>query len=136
MASSAAAEQERAVPAAAADRNRRVLLVEDNTEVGAFAERMLDDLGYAATWTPSAASALELLDGGAGRFDVVFSDVVMPGKSGLELGREVRRRFPDLRVVLTSGYGEVLASDGCQGFELLRKPYSAENLSRVLRPDR
>ena len=113
-----------------------MLLVEDNTEVGAFAERMLDDLGCAATWAPSAASALELLDGGAGRFDVVFSDVVMPGMSGLELGREVRRRFPDLRVVLTSGYGEVLASDGCQGFELLRKPYSAENLSRVLRPGR
>ena len=133
-----AAAEDRTVPAAAAaeGRNRRVLLVEDNTEVGAFAERMLDDLGFAATWAPSAASALELLDGGAGRFDVVFSDVVMPGRSGLDLGREVRRRFPDLRVVLTSGYSEALASDGCEGFELLRKPYSAETLSRALRPDR
>jgi CheY-like chemotaxis protein len=133
----AAAKEERTVPAGAAPegRNRRVLLVEDNTEVGAFAERMLGDLGLAATWAPSAASALELLDEGAGRFDVVFSDVVMPGKNGLELGQEIRRRYPDLRVVLTSGYSEALASGGTQGFELLRKPYSAENLSRVLRPN-
>jgi len=43
-------------------RNRRVLLVEDNAEVGAFAERMLDDLGYAATWARSATPP------GAGRW--------------------------------------------------------------------
>jgi DNA-binding NtrC family response regulator len=67
------------------------------------------------------------------RFDIVFSDVVMPGMSGLELGQEIRRRFPSLPVVLTSGYSHVLAEDGPSGFELLHKPYAAEELSRILR---
>ena len=67
------------------------------------------------------------------RFDVVFSDVVMPGMSGIELGQEVRRRYPGLPVVLTSGYSHVLAEEGRHGFELLQKPYAAEEVSRVLR---
>jgi len=53
--------------------------------------------------------------------------------SGVELGQEIRRRHPGLPVVLTSGYREVLAQEGRHGFELLQKPYAAEQLSRVLR---
>ena len=94
---------------------------------------MLEDLGYEATWAPDAAAALRLLEEDVGRFDVVFSDVVMPGMTGLELGQEVRRRWPGLRFVLTSGYSHVLANSGTQGFELVQKPYSAEGLARVLR---
>lgn len=69
----------------------------------------------------------------AGRFDVVFSDVVMPGMTGIELGQEIRKRYHDLPVVLTSGYSHVLAQNGTYGFELLHKPYSVEQLSRILR---
>jgi DNA-binding NtrC family response regulator len=65
-------------------------------------------------------------------FDAVFSDVVMPGKNGVELAQEIKRRFPNLPVVLTSGYSHVLAQEGSHGFELLQKPYSAEQLSRIL----
>ncbi|MFC7739318.1 response regulator [Roseomonas sp. GCM10028921] len=115
---------------------RNVLLVEDNTQVGEFARQMLEDLGYVPTWAPNAKAALDLLEGDASRFDVVFSDVVMPGMNGVELGKEIRRRWPSLPVVLTSGYSHVLANDGAQGFELLNKPYSAEGLSRVLRSSR
>jgi FixJ family two-component response regulator len=57
----------------------------------------------------------------------------MPGMSGIDLGHEIRRRHPDLPVVLTSGYSDVLAEEGRHGFELLQKPYAAEELSRVLR---
>jgi DNA-binding LytR/AlgR family response regulator len=53
--------------------------------------------------------------------------------SGLELGRLIRQRYPKLPVVLTSGYSHVLAEEGRHGFELLQKPYAAEELSRVLR---
>jgi DNA-binding NtrC family response regulator len=63
----------------------------------------------------------------------VFSDVVMPGIGGVELGQEIRRRYPGLPVVLTSGYSHVLAEEGRHGFELLHKPYAADELSRVLR---
>ena len=74
-----------------------------------------------------------MLEREASRFDVVFSDVVMPGMSGVDLGREVRRLYPDLPVVLTSGYSNVLAEEGRHGFELLHKPYAMDEVSRVLR---
>ena len=112
---------------------RKVLVVEDNVEVGNFSTQLLRDLGYATTWASTADEALALLgDDGAG-FDVVFSDVVMPGMNGVELGRIIRGRWPALPVVLTSGYSHVLVEDARHGFELLRKPYAVEDLSRILR---
>jgi PAS domain S-box-containing protein len=111
---------------------RRVLVVEDNTEVGQFSTQILEDLGYVTTWAANADEALRLLSKTPDGFDIVFSDVVMPGMSGVDLGHEIRRRYPDLPVVLTSGYSHVLAEEGRHGFELLHKPYAAEELSRVL----
>jgi PAS domain S-box-containing protein len=113
-----------------------VLLVEDNIEVGEFARQLLEDLGYMATWAPNAQDALAILEQRADRFDMVFSDVVMPGMNGVVLAHEIRRRWPNLRVVLTSGYSHVLANGGAQGFDLLHKPYSVEGLSKALRSGR
>ena len=56
----------------------------------------------------------------------------MPGMTGIELAQEIRRRHADLPVVLASGYSHVLSEHGSYGFELLQKPYSIEQLSRVL----
>ena len=67
-------------------------------------------------------------------FDLVFSDVVMPGDmSGVDLGQALRRSRPELPVVLTTGYSETLADGVTDGVALLRKPYSIEALSRILR---
>lgn len=114
-----------------AGHSKRVLIVEDNEEVGSFAARLLEDLGYRPDWARSAEEALEMLEAGK-EFDVIFSDVVMPGMGGMELARLLRDRDPDLPVVLTSGYSTVLAEEGRQGFELLQKPYAAEELSQAL----
>ncbi|MGI3899347.1 MAG: ATP-binding protein [Janthinobacterium lividum] len=111
---------------------RRVLIVEDNIEIGRFAKHLLDDLGYHTLWVPNADEALAQLATEAARFDVVFSDVVMPGMSGIDLAHEVRRRYPHLPVVLTSGYSHVLAQEGPHGFDLVHKPYSAEQVSQAL----
>ncbi|MBY9063353.1 PAS domain S-box protein [Sphingomonas yunnanensis] len=133
---------EQAEPESDAEANARgngafVLIVEDNPEVGNFATQALQELGYDTRLASDAQKALAALrDSGSGDgsgFDVVFSDVVMPGMSGIELGQEVRRLYPDLPVVLTSGYSTVLAQNGTHGFELLQKPYSMDELSRVLR---
>ena len=113
-------------------RGRRVLVVEDNVEIGRFSTQLLQDLGYETTWAANAVEALSCLEKGPG-FDVVFSDVVMPGINGVELGQEIQRRYPGLPVILTSGYSHVLAEKGHHGFELLQKPYAAEELSLVLR---
>jgi FixJ family two-component response regulator len=63
----------------------------------------------------------------------VFSDVVLPGISGLDMARIIRARYPGLPVVLTSGYRDVIARDGDDDFELVPKPYSMDTISRVLR---
>ena len=110
-----------------------VLVVEDNLEVGRFATQILEDLGHKTVWATNAEEALVEIERIPFRFDAVFSDVVMPGMGGIALARLLRERCPDLPVVLTSGYSHVLAQDDAHGFELLRKPYSAEELGRVLR---
>jgi CheY-like chemotaxis protein len=129
----ATGDEERGATPEEEGRGRRVLVVEDNLEVGQFSTQLLQDLGYETTWAANASEALKLLEEDASRFDIVFSDVVMPGMSGVELGREIRRRYPYLPVVLTSGYSHVLAEEGRHGFELLHKPYAVEDVSRVLR---
>jgi CheY-like chemotaxis protein len=110
-----------------------VLLVEDNQHVGEFAAQLIGDLGYGNMWVPSAQEALALVEAEPDKFDMVFTDVVMPGISGIELAETLRSRFPELPVVLTSGYSHILATEGSHGFELLQKPYTADGLARVLR---
>ncbi|WP_241509517.1 response regulator [Pseudomonas ovata] len=111
----------------------RVLVVEDNADVGAFTVQTLTELGYQTRWALNAEEALQALQAAGGGFDVVFSDVMMPGLDGVELAREIRRRHAGLPVVLTSGYSHVIARHGTHGFELLHKPYSIDQLSHVLR---
>jgi len=109
-----------------------LLVVEDNLDVGRFATQILQDLGNETVWATNAEEALAEIEKVPFRFDVVFSDVVMPGMGGIALAEELRRRMPDLPVVLTSGYSHVLSQDASHGFELVHKPYSAEELSRML----
>ena len=66
------------------------------------------------------------------RFDVVFSDIVMPDMTGLDLAQAVRDRGIGVPVVLTTGYSEALSQDGKIDFELVQKPYAIDQLSRVL----
>jgi two-component system NtrC family sensor kinase len=109
-----------------------VLVVEDNIEVGRFAADALTELGYATTLVDNAMDALAELTRDASAFDVVFSDVMMPEMTGLDLAQEIRRRQFDVPIVLTSGYSHMLSQSGAYGFELLQKPYSADQLSRIL----
>jgi DNA-binding NtrC family response regulator len=111
----------------------RVLVVEDNAQVGEFSLQLLNDLGYRTVLASNAESALQMIEKEPNGFDVVFSDVVMPGLDGVTLGQRIRQRLPHMPFVLTSGYSQVLNNEGQHGFELLQKPYSIDDLSRVLR---
>ena len=126
----------RTAPEVAADQPRgggRVLVVEDNPQVGEFAEQALADLGYETTLATDAADALEHLRRNREGFDIVFTDVVMPGMGGVELAAEIGKQWPDLPVVLTTGYSHVLAREADHDLPLLRKPYSIEALAATLR---
>ena len=121
-----------AMPLGIGRRHGVALLVEDDPEVAALTREMLSFLGFEVVHAASADAALGALANGR-RVDVVFSDIMMPGgMSGLELGREIRRRQPDLRIVLTTGFSEAAADMRTSEFVLLLKPYSAEALSRAL----
>ncbi|MBA2932905.1 response regulator [Sphingomonas sp. CGMCC 1.13654] len=113
-----------------------ILIVEDNDQVGEFASHLLGDMGFMTRRAANAREAIVILEREHDLIDIVFSDVIMPGMDGVELGRQVRRRWPELTVVLTSGYSHVLADDARHGFALLHKPYSVDELSRVLRDAR
>ncbi len=112
---------------------KRILLVEDNDAVGQFARSLLEELGQIVTWVQNGGAALELLSVARDKIDLVFTDVIMPGMNGLELARYIGERWPDLEVVLTTGYSHVLAEETGHGFALLRKPYSVDGLIGILR---
>ena len=108
----------------------RVLVVEDDTLVAELAAGMLHEMGFEATVAHSAKEALDRLTGGE-KPRLVFTDIVMPGGiSGIELAQKVRKRFPELPILLTTGYSEQVG--GSHGFPVLQKPYELDSLASAL----
>jgi PAS domain S-box-containing protein len=108
----------------------RVLVVEDDTFVAELAADMLSELGFHTTVAHSAKEALERLAAGD-KPKLVFSDIVMPGGiTGIELARKVRERFPELPILLTTGYSEQVAAS--HGFPVLQKPYQLDALANAV----
>ncbi|HEY0330749.1 MAG TPA: ATP-binding protein [Rhodopseudomonas sp.] len=108
-----------------------LLLVEDHPDVAAVAADYAQQCGFEVIEADSAEAAVELLNR---RRDIrlVFSDIVMPGMSGLELGRLIREHHPDIAVVLASGYSDRSATALEEGFPLLQKPYTLDALRQAL----
>jgi signal transduction histidine kinase len=118
--------------AAGGGQGRRVLLVEDDDAVAAGVGHMLRDLDYVYVRSESAASALTALER-AEAFDIILSDMIMPGgMDGLTLAQEVRRRWPGTPIVLMTGFSEAAAAAGEAGLTVLNKPYGVAELARVL----
>jgi PAS domain S-box-containing protein len=111
----------------------QVLVVEDDDEVAALTVEMIHQLGYDTTRVASAEAALGAL---ADRrsVDIVFSDVMMPGRmNGVELAQEIRRRRPNLPVLLTSGYADAARRKaGAQQIKIIPKPYRIDELRDAL----
>jgi PAS domain S-box-containing protein len=108
----------------------RVLVVEDDMFVAELAADMLGELGFESIVTHNATEALDRLAAGD-RPKLVFTDVVMPGGiTGIELARKLRERFPELPILLTSGYSEQLGAT--QGFPVLQKPYELDALAGAI----
>jgi signal transduction histidine kinase len=111
-------------------RTGRILLVEDNEEVGEFAENLLGELGHKVVRVRSGEAALEAaLDND---YDTVFTDVVMPGMSGLELAEQLASLRPLLPVILTTGYSDEIAKSGAGGRPVILKPYRLETLAAAI----
>jgi PAS domain S-box-containing protein len=119
-----------------ADLELCVLMVEDNHDIGVFTSQTLEQLGFQVLWVADGHAALEALAKHPESFQVVFSDISMPGMSGIELFGEIQARFPWLPVVLTTtGYNDEygqLGNEQHRRFDVLQKPYSTEALSALL----
>jgi signal transduction histidine kinase len=111
-------------------RTGRVLLVEDNDEVGEFAAHLLGELGHDVVRASSGEEALDraLKE----RFDLVFTDVVMPGMSGLDLAGRLAEVRPGLPIILTTGYSDEIATSGAGGRPVILKPYRPEMLASAI----
>jgi two-component system cell cycle sensor histidine kinase/response regulator CckA len=109
----------------------RILLVEDEERVAETVSDLLDALGYEVSVAHSAEAALQLLRKSS-PYQLLVSDVVMPGASGADLAKEARRITGDLRVLLTSGYSASIVDSARRdvpGCNYLPKPYSLKELA-------
>jgi CheY-like chemotaxis protein len=107
---------------------KRVLIVDDNHDVLDAMAMFVTSIGHLAESVPGGIEALEKLE--FGRFDVVLTDLMMPGMSGQELAREIRKRRPALPVVLMSVSPPRYPSDDIAG--VLHKPFSLAELSSAI----
>jgi signal transduction histidine kinase len=131
------AEKPEAIPAPLLQGGHEsILVVEDDALVRNYVMSQIQSLGYRAIAAVNGTEALALLDRGAS-FDLLFTDVVMPGgMNGRELAAKVRRRRPGTRVLYTSGYTEnAIMHHGRldPGVALLNKPYRLADLARKIR---
>jgi len=133
----AAAPAERAVGDPAQEAQSRhgplsILLVEDDPRVHASTRAALSELGHEVRGCTSAAEALALLGEGA-TFDLLLTDVMMPGMTGTELVAKASRDYPHIAVLFVTGYvGEAGQSDDFAGHEVLRKPFTITALGAAV----
>jgi CheY-like chemotaxis protein len=119
----------RPAPEAEDTGNGTVLLVEDNPDVLEVTVALLEQLGYQVQTVENAEAGLDAIS--RRNFDLMVSDIFMAGAmDGLGLAREVRRRQPDLPILLVTGYSDSAAAD--REFIVLRKPYRLVELSRTI----
>ncbi|MGP0058683.1 MAG: MASE1 domain-containing protein [Beijerinckiaceae bacterium] len=108
-----------------------VLVVDDSADVAEVTSSLFEHLGYETIYRDSAEAALKLLEAGA-KINLVFSDIVMPGTiDGVGLAREIRSRYPNLPVVLTTGYSDA-ARAAPSNLRILRKPFDTEALREFI----
>ncbi len=109
-----------------------ILMVEDNPEVAHVTASLLEQLGYRVMRADNAMDALSALQRGD-KIMLVFSDIVMPGNmNGFALAQEISNRYPQLPVLLTSGYSDVAQTAASQ-FRILRKPFQLHALEKAIR---
>jgi CheY-like chemotaxis protein len=120
---------QRALRVAQASGSGRVLMVEDNADLLDLIMMMLAEIGHDGVGVSSAEEALAMLE--KERFGMLVTDITLPKMSGIELARRVRRRHPDMPIVVASGYGHADELDDLD-VAFLKKPYQLAELESVV----
>ena len=104
-----------------------ILVVDDDVMIAEVTAALLEDLQHSVSIANSAAEALDYLRKRGNTIDLMLTDHAMPGMTGIELAAKAREEWPDLRIILASGYAEIPTGEGL-GLFRLAKPYRREEL--------
>ena len=110
----------------------RILLVEDDPLLAETARGQLDAIGCTvAHVAPDAEAAIAWIEDG-GDVDLLFADIVMPGMNGVALAVALNERRPDIRVLLTTGYGAALLDEQSRHYQVIGKPYRVHEIEAAI----
>jgi CheY-like chemotaxis protein len=116
--------------------SERILFVDDEKVLAELGQELLEALGYTVTAGTSSLEALALFRAGPDAFDLVITDMTMPGLTGRELAREMLAIRPDIPIIMCSGFTEFINANEAReaGFsEFLMKPYGHVSMARIIR---
>jgi two-component system, cell cycle sensor histidine kinase and response regulator CckA len=114
---------------------RRILFVDDEPSIVRLAQVMLKSLGHTVTAFGKPADALAALHAEPGAFDLLITDLTMPGMTGMDLARQVREVRPDLPIILSSGYADEVPEETLKALgirEVLPKPFQSQALRAAI----
>lgn len=109
---------------------RTILLVEDEPFVREATRSILESAGFAVLSAADATAALKVYKEFANAIDLVMTDMILPGRTGRQLGEELRQLSPNVKVLVTSGYtqAEYAADEPHSNTYFLAKPYTRQGL--------
>ncbi|MBN2029271.1 response regulator, partial [bacterium] len=117
-------------------KGEKILLVEDDQRMREFTMNFLNENGYVVSVASNAKEGMDLFVKNNGDFHLIFSDIILTDKSGIELVKEFRSIKPNIRILLSSGYTD----DKVQWYEIKRKrfqyiqkPYKLHELLRTIK---
>jgi two-component system cell cycle response regulator CpdR len=107
----------------------RILLVDDDEGVRDFAREVLLEQGHEVTVATDGVEALDALEKSGGGFDLLVTDVVMPGLNGFSLASLVKGRWPEIKVLYLTGFYDLAQADMGERYgEVLKKPFRPRQL--------
>ncbi|MBN2297781.1 MAG: PAS domain S-box protein [Deltaproteobacteria bacterium] len=113
-----------------------ILFVDDEPILSALAKRMMEDLGYVVHIRTSSIEALEFFRNSPGKFDLVITDMTMPGMTGDTLTQRIKEIRPDIPVILCTGYSEHITEERAKRIgirEFIMKPLIMKDMARIIR---
>jgi PAS domain S-box-containing protein len=114
--------------------SEKALVVDDQPDVLDMAIELFRSMGYEVLAANNGQDALDILERNP-EVDVLFSDIVMPGMNGIDLGQRARDLVPGIKVILASGYTQISEPERerMEAFKFIKKPYRISEIAKVLR---
>jgi two-component system cell cycle sensor histidine kinase/response regulator CckA len=116
-------------------KGQKILLVEDEQKVRESAVKAMIKCGYRVVPASDAVTAMESVRREKGRFDLVFTDVVLSDRTGIDLAEDILNEFPTMKILLCSGYTDEKSQWPIireRGFRFLQKPYDLTGMLRAI----